>query len=166
MKLQSATEFLSMYGFMFLILAAAIVIIAYIALDTNALLPSHCTQFSGLNCNYMSFTYSSSTGTSTVLISLTNSQSVPVNVISFGVILSSATYPGSCSATYIIPGNTMTCTAVASGLSLTKGQAEQGEYVVNAGYCNSDVGDVSLLTCNFEPVTYGGSFLAYATPSS
>lgn len=157
MRSQSAIEFLSTYSFLFIILGIAMSMIMFLSLAPSLSLPSQCNAFSGPTCNFVALTTNSVAGYSLVTLSITNSQSVPINITSMNTTIKGAVSPGACTPTFLYPGQEATCVSPVNSIYSLSSLVE-GYYVLNAQYCNSVVSSVSIANCNFETVYYSGSF--------
>ena len=73
MKLQSAIEFLTTYGFVLIIIAALISLVFLVVGSARTEIPSACASFGGLDCNFLSFYSNVSSRYSVVTLSLSNS---------------------------------------------------------------------------------------------
>jgi hypothetical protein len=157
MRSQSSIEFLTTYSFLFIILGVMISIILFLSMAPSLSMPSQCSAFSGPTCNFVAITSNSATGYSLVTISVTNSQSVPINITSMNTTIKSLVSPGACTPTFLYPGQEATCVSPVNSIySLTN--LVEGYYVLNAQYCNSGISSLSAANCTFEKVFYSGSF--------
>ncbi len=165
MKAQSALEFLNVYSFLLIVLAAALIIIFSITSTTKADIRSQCASFSGLNCNFVSYYSNSVAGYALAAFSISNGQSAAINVTSANVVVASKNYSGVCSPAFMLPGQESTCLF---NISAGQGQGSPvtGFYTLYASECNSPVSGL-ISSCNLS-VIYGGSFYTYtqtfATP--
>lgn len=160
MKAQSAIEFLATYGFLFIILATAIILITLLATSTGVAVQSQCASFGTVSCNYVD--YYIGNGYSLLLFSITNSQAAPVNVISVNATINSKTWNGLCEPGFLMPGAEATC-VVNLPRQGNIGGSESGFYTVNAEYCNAGVGSLNSVECSYEPALYSGSFYTYVS---
>lgn len=157
MRAQAAIEFLTTYGFMFIILGLMLTIIAGIALSTKASIPQQCNTVTGFNCEYVLY-YSNTVGPNSIItFSLSNEQSVPISITGFNVTVKNYTAHGSCSVSYLYPGNLTACTAQFPYI-VPSGGGIDGTYVIDAQYCNSPAAELQKTTCTYTPVAYSGSF--------
>ncbi len=164
MRAQSAIEFLTTYSFLFIILGVIVSVIVYISVFPQQSIPSLCSSFSGPSCNYVSIYSNKSAGYSAVTFSLSNSQSVPINISNTLVTVKSFSAIGACTPSFIYPGQWSTCTASIPA-ALVAGVSLLGYYSLNAQYCNSNVFNLSNGKCAYELISYGGSFTAAPTIS-
>jgi hypothetical protein len=163
MRAQSAIEFLSTYGFLFAILGVTLSLIAFLGTAASSQVPTQCGSYGGPSCNFVSFYSNSTQGYSVATISITNSESVPINVTNATFTVQNTTSVGACAPQLLYPGQEATCVA-SIPLSFGIGSTAVGTYAINAGYCNSGISSVSKGACavprtaNYERVSYGGSF--------
>ena len=165
MKLQAALDFISTYGFMIALLSVAIVILAAIAVRPTAVLPSQCNSFGDIHCNYIMYDVNSVSSSSTLATQVVNSESTPVNILSFNVVISGNTLAATCTPTYIVPGENTLCLATMNSAALP-GTQLNGEFYMNLLLCNSGVADLNQQNCDYIPISSAGTFTAYATPST
>ncbi len=169
MRAQSAVEFLSTYGFMFAILGIAIALSAFLATSASSGIPSQCNSYAGPSCNFVSLYSNLPSQYSLVTLSITNTQSVPINITNVSVSVRGAAFPGICAPQLVYPGQEATCVANAT-IAPSIGSQVQGSYLINAGYCNQGISSISKGGCsvpsqaNYERVSYGGSFTVSALP--
>ena len=159
MRLQSAVEFLSTYSFLFVILAAAISIFLLISTSTTNFFPEQCVGASGLYCNFASVYSSSTYAYSTLQLSLSDSQSTPMNITGAKITINGGSSNGECNPTLIFPGQGTVCLFLLPRAEPI-GYYVQGSYEISAQYCNSGVSELSMQGCSFEPGVYSGSFAA------
>jgi hypothetical protein len=160
MKSQSAVEFLSTYGFMLSILGVTIVIVIFLASSSVSLLPSKCTAFAGPSCNFVSVYSNAYAGYSLVTLSVTNSQSVPINLTGASFIVGGTAAQGFCAPQLVYPGQGATCVA---NLMRTYpvGSAVQGSYILSAVYCNLGISSVSKGGCSNSASVPANSLAQY-----
>ncbi|MEM3838968.1 MAG: hypothetical protein QXF01_00075 [Candidatus Micrarchaeaceae archaeon] len=161
MKMQSALEFLSTYSYVFIVIGIALVSVLLLENSAQASLVSQCYEFGGFECNYVYY-YSNISGYYSVAsFSLSNSQSVPLNVTNFSVVIGNTKSSGLCTPTFVYPGQTSVCEAV---FNIVRSPAAivQGTYSIGAKYCNGGISAIPQGICT-QPTTYAGSFLAYSS---
>lgn len=160
MRAQSSIEFLTTYSFLFLILGVVVSVLIFLAMGTTTSVPQQCTSYGGPNCNFVSM-YTSKGGYSLVTLSITNSQSVPINVTGMTATVKNANYAGSCTPSFLYPGQEATCVSSVN-IGYSPGVTVQGFYSLNAMFCNSGVAALQKANCtfdaNFPGRAYGGSF--------
>lgn len=157
MRSQSSIEFLTTYSFLILILSIAVSVILFIATAPTLTIPSQCSSFTGPTCNLAQIYTNQSLSYSMTTLSFTNSQSVPVNIISISVTIKASPYTGYCTPTFLYPGEQTTCVAQTGG-TLSVSSLIQGYYQLNAQYCNSGVLYLSRANCTYETIAYSGAF--------
>lgn len=163
MRSQSSIEFLSTYSFLFLLMGVVISVIIFVTNSPSTIIPSQCSALGGPVCNFVQIYTNQSADYSLITFSLTNSQSVPINVTNTIVTVKSSTYTGACTPSFLYPGQSSTC-AAQIGAAASTTSLVQGFYQLNAAFCNSGAGSLSsYAACNFELVQYGGAFVT--TPS-
>jgi hypothetical protein len=141
-----------------MILGIAVTVIFFMATAPTFTLPSQCSAFAGPTCNLVQIYTNRTVNYTLITLSLTNSQSVPINITNTIVTLRNGKAMGSCTPSFMYPGEETTCVARSLGsMSLTN--IAQGLYQLNAKYCNSGVFNLSNVNCTFENVVYSGSFL-------
>ncbi len=163
MKSQSSIEFLTTYGFLFIILGIMISIIFYFTSIPKASLPMQCTSFSGPSCNYMEYYTNQTSSYGYVLMSITNSESVPINISNITITIKSTKSIGVCNPSLLYPGQEATCLTPLSSPSAPQ-LLVQGFYSINSKYCNNGLGSLPSANCN-ETANYGGAFTATASAS-
>ena len=169
MKGQSAIEFLSVYGFMFIVLGVVIAILVFFSAIPNNIIPSQCSPFGGLNC-LGAFYYSNvSKGYSLVILRLSNAQSVPVNIISANVIVNTIDYAaaGNCTPAYVQPGQQFMC-QIEFPRSLNPYISAKANYFISLQFCSQALSLQNKSNCDLysDNVIYGGAISATVTPIS
>jgi hypothetical protein len=161
MKLQSAIEFLTTYGFMFIILAVLLSILVFIATAPQITQTTECNSYGSIMCNYISMYSNNPSGYSLLTMYLVNSQSVPVKIYNISSTIIGTKGAGACSPTTLSPGQGAVCL-----VSMQKSYREQsklfGFYTINGAFCNSSPSSSS--NCTYESASYGGSFMVFASP--
>ncbi|MEM3781818.1 MAG: hypothetical protein QXT43_02570 [Candidatus Micrarchaeaceae archaeon] len=165
MRSQSSIEFLTTYGFMFIIIGVVISVLAFITFSPLVYSPSQCNSYAGLYCSAVQL-YSNSTGHfSIVTLSLTNSGSVPVNLSNITVTVRGLSATGTCTPSIALPGQGIICLAQFASFSPAFASYVQGFYKVSADICNSGISSVYNGTCAYQSANFSGSFEAPAEPS-
>ncbi len=164
MKGQSAIEFLSTYAFLFIILGIVISILFYFATVPKATLPMQCSSFGGPNCNYIQYYTNTTAGYGYVLMSITNSQSAPINITNVTVEISNSKGVGVCNPSFLYPGQESTC-LIPFSHPYAPQLTVRGFYSINAKYCNNGLNNIGENANCTEPASYGGSFATTATTS-
>jgi hypothetical protein len=158
-RAQTAIEFLLTYSFLFIILGVAVSILIFIATAPVATVPSQCSSFGGLACNFVAIYSNRSAAYSLITLSITNSQSVPINITNVSVMINGVSSQGACTPYFLYPGQDATCVANMTTVQ-SFGALLQGFYKINARYCNSGISSISKGNCTYEKVAYSGSFSA------
>ncbi len=161
MKLQSSIEFLSTYGFLFVVMAVALAIIIFLASSAQSNFTAQCAGYGGFVCSYSSYYSNLSSYYSLATVALESSQSVPLNITSFNATVGTTTVNGLCTPNFVYPGETVVCSVPFNGI-MTLGTFVKGYYAVGAKYCNNAIGEIPLNNCT-QAVTYTGSFLTEST---
>ncbi len=156
MRAQAAVEFLTTYGFLLLMLAAVLVLLAFYTFFPQAAIPQQCTAYGGPSCSFINL-FSNTTGRySLVTLVLANAQAIPINISSVTVSIRSLNFKGACTPNFVLPGQEATCVAYLNE-SLPLGTVVQGFYSLPATFCNSGIGSLNG-TCAYENATYTGAF--------
>jgi hypothetical protein len=158
MRSQSSIEFLTTYGFLFLILAIVFSVLFFVAKAPATSIQTSCTAFAGPECSLAQLYANASAGYSVFTAMLANSQAVPINITSFSVTINSNTFTGNCTPTFLYPGQLATCAVEANTVYTGTGPID-GFYQLPAKYCNSGFGGVSQANCTYDKVAYSGSFV-------
>ncbi len=161
MKVQSAIEFLSTYGFLFLVLAVVIAALFVLASSASVSVPAQCSGFGGFTCSYSSYYSNITNDYSLATMVLSNSQGVPLNVSNFSITVGSTTINGLCTPTFVYPGADSVCMSVFNSIT-SPGVFVRGSYLVGSKYCGGGVGALPSGNCTV-PVIYTGAFQAQAT---
>ncbi|MEM3202010.1 MAG: hypothetical protein QW774_02705 [Candidatus Micrarchaeaceae archaeon] len=163
-KAQSSIEFLTTYGFLFIILGIVISVLVFTISIPTTVLPSQCVAYSGPSCSALLFYTNISNSYSVITMLISNGQSMPINVSSVTVIIRSTKSVGVCTPNLIQPGQEAVCEIPIAGAS-HPGSFIQGFYSINATYCSQPISKISAgCSASSSPITYGGSFSA--TPST
>jgi hypothetical protein len=162
MKSQSAIEFLTTYSFMFLVIAAVLIVIFAFASVPKKSIPFRCTSYGGFSCVDVLYT---STGNSLLRIELTDIEPGVVSISSFSAkINGAAVTTGTCTLSAVLPGNAVTCVA-RFPFKVTVGNLYTGVFNISANYCANGVGNISNVTCKAgSSFIYAGSFATQAQP--
>ncbi len=158
MRAQSSIEFLSTYGFVFLIIGIAIVVIFFLATYTNTVVSTQCTSFSDIACNFVN--YYTGMGYGIFSLSISNAQTAPINITGINVSIDGSAATGMCSPNFLYQGQEATCIAVITANALKSGLVE-GTYYINAGFCVSPANQISMQGCKYLDSNYSGSFQLY-----
>ncbi|MDE1824778.1 MAG: hypothetical protein KGH61_00995 [Candidatus Micrarchaeota archaeon] len=158
MKLQSSIEFLLTYSFLFLLVGVIMSFLFFFATAPKAIIPSSCQANGGIQCNTAIDYVNQSGGYSLITISLSNMQSVPINLSGVQVTINTAnSIAGGCVPFVLYPGQSATCIA-AMTQTPTAQSTVNGFFSVNALYCNSGLLNLANGCIGGTNVQYGGSF--------
>jgi|GEM_PF-487791 len=154
-KGQTAIEFLTTYGFVFLIIALALLVLLLLSSIPKTVLPAECSFYGGFNCE--DTVYFNSGFNSQFVIVATDSQSGIVNISNFSANIGYLqSYKGSCTPKVVTAGQTVYCIANFSS-SATLGQLYSVTFHVSANYCSNAPGSLDNATCiASKAYSYGG----------
>jgi hypothetical protein len=164
-RAQSAIEFLSVYGYVFLIIAIVVAVIALMINVPSSVLPSQCSFYSGFTCSQAALV--KNTAGAALIIQATDAQPGTVSTNAFNAILnyrSSAT--GACTPQKVVQGQTIYCVA---NFSFTPVQTSvyAGTFDLYADYCAPAPQNVSTAPCMPNSNTvFGGSVRVQPLPSN
>jgi hypothetical protein len=167
MKLQSAIEFLSTYGFLFIIMTLAILFIVFLATGAKTTVPAQCITYSVIACNFVNYyvNISSNAPYALVTFSLSNGQEVPINLTSFTTSFAGVNYTGACEPNFLYPGEEATCVSNVSAFIYSAGATADGQFTLNALVCDTAVEYLPMHNCTAN-VLYSGSFVTPVTNQS
>ena len=163
MRAQSSIEFLTTYGFMFIIIGIVISVLAFISVSPITYSASQCNAFSGPSCVTAQLYSNTSQHYSLVTLVLTNSEAVPVNISNISVSIRGISSTGTCTPLYLVPGQSAVCVAKL-GFAPSLGTYLQGFYALNGKYCNAGISGLASSNCTYSNISYSGSFEAAAEP--
>ncbi|MDE1767822.1 MAG: hypothetical protein KGH62_00470 [Candidatus Micrarchaeota archaeon] len=161
MKQQSSIEFLTIYGFVFLIIILVLGIIYLLTTPSTSILPSQCNTFGGIGCLKIAYSPNTLAGNANVMIEISNAGGAPINAIGINVIITGKTYKGGCNPQFILPGGDSVCWVTAPLQS--SGSQVKGSFVVDIQYCGTSISQFSQANCTYTNIDYTGSFLVYAS---
>ncbi|MEM3180966.1 MAG: hypothetical protein QXV13_01290 [Candidatus Micrarchaeaceae archaeon] len=165
MRSQSSIEFLTTYGFMFIIIGVVISVLVFITVSPLVYSPSQCSAYAGPYCSSAQL-YSNATGHfSLITLALTNSESVPINVSNVTMTISGLSATGACTPLIALPGQGIVCVAEFSSYSPPLASYVQGFYRLSAKTCNSGISGIFNGTCVYQSANFSGAFEASAEPS-
>lgn len=164
MKLQSAIEFLSVYGFVLLIIMIVIVVLFLIVAAPKSAVPAQCSAFGGPDCIGTYFFANQPGGYSILTVLLSDSQSVPMAINRVNGIVLGANVTGACNPTTIYPGQETVCKLV---FNSTPSQYSTviGTYFLYAADCNQNIQQAGYSCVESSNVVYSGSFRNTVEPS-
>ncbi len=134
-RAQSAVEFVSVYGFVLLIIGAVLAILLIFSNLPITIYPPGCHSYGGFKCNDILYAPNITTSNSSIFIFLSNTQPGIVNISSFtATIDNKRSVTGSCAPNRSVQGNTVKCTANIP-VSAKVGSVYVGYYAIYADYC-------------------------------
>ena len=158
MKLQSSVEFLLTYSFLFLLVGVILSFLFFFASAPKSIIPSSCQSNGGVQCNTAIDYVNTSGGYSLITFSISNIQSVPINLSGVQVTINAAnSIAGGCVPFVVYPGQSATCIAAMSQTPVAESTVN-GFFSVNAIYCNSGLLNLTNGCIGGTNVKYGGSF--------
>ncbi len=162
---QAAVEFLSVYGYMFIIVAIVIATIALFINLPSYTLPFQCTFYSGFTCS--DATLLMTNGGSALVLEATAAQPGVVAVQSFNAVLNAkSSTSGYCTPQNVIQGQTIYCVAD-FGFTPNPTLVYSGTFDVYSNYCAVAPQNVSTVSCTPASNTiFGGSIRVQPTASA
>lgn len=160
MKGQATVEFMSTYGFMFLVLSIAIVAIFVLTTYTNSIQDTVCNSFSNVACNFVEYYPNTTYGYGVLQLAIENGQSTPINITQISSNVSDINGVGDCSPSFLYPAQESLCKIIFTNSNFGQ-QITSGVYNINLGYCNSKVTGLNESSCIYNNSIYGGSFDVY-----
>ena len=158
-KEQAAVEYLSIYGWALLIIAAMFsMLIIYVTLP-QSIAPSRCTISVGFYCNAVVFGTNATTQNITIAMAITNKLSLPMDSPNLTITYDGTNYTGSCSPAYLPPGASSVCE-----FKIPQ-KARLGDYVSSPIYITAkNCGLAVNSSCASAPKeVYAGNMQAHAT---
>ncbi len=159
LKAQSAVEFLSVYGFIILVIAIAIAVLVLFMSIPKTILPTQCSFLSGFSCVDGIYTINSTAGVNSILlISATDMQPGIVNISSFsGFIDYHESTSGYCVPSVATEGQKVYCIANI-GVTPAFGSVYFGTFDIYANYCTPSSSNFYTTKCPADSnYTYGGN---------
>ncbi len=158
-KEQAAVEYLSIYGWALLIIAAMFsMLIIYVTLP-QSIAPSRCTISVGFYCNAVVFGTNATTQNITIAMAITNKLSLPMDSPNLTITYDGTNYTGSCSPAYLPPGASSVCE-----FKIPQ-KARLGDYVSSPIYITAKTCGLAVnSSCASAPKeVYAGNMQAHAT---
>lgn len=147
LKGQSAVEFITVYGFVFLIIGVALSILVTLASTPTLSSPSSCAVYGGFNCADVAISQNSTTGNASLYLLLTNIQPGIVNISSFNATVSNhQSVSGSCSPSMSLQGNIIACTADMP-FDAQIGRKYHGSFAISSNYCAPPPNPQVMVSC-------------------
>ncbi len=159
MKIQSASEFLSIYGFAILGIAIFSIILYFLLTVPTSVVPNQCSFSGYFACKDISI--GSNSLTSRTVFLLTNLQQYAIaNAFATINISNVGTFAGACSPNTILPGGDLEC-VINFNTKITPNQLAKGTLSLNDKVCTSVAGN----SCGSQiPQNYTGIFSAHVSP--
>jgi len=164
-RLQSAIEFLSVYGFVILIIAIALAALVILSGLPRISLPTQCSFFTGFVCDDAIYTINTVPNTGSVLlIAAADTQPGALNISSFTAFVGFAnSTSGYCVPNVAQQGQMIYCIANFS-LTPTLGSTYSGTFNIHANYCAAAPNLINNVTCPANGnYTFGGTVTITAT---
>ncbi len=158
-KAQASVEYLSVYGWALLIMAAVLAfVLIYVSLP-QSIAPSRCTISLGFDCNAVVFGTNTTTNNITIAMAITNRLPQPMESPNLTITYNGVNYTGSCSPAYLPPGASSICE-----FKIPQ-KARLGEYVSSPIYITAkNCGLAVNSSCASAPKeVYAGNMQAHAT---
>lgn len=144
-KAQSAIEFISSYGFSFLIIIIAISVLFIFTSLPRKILPDYCNFYGGFTCADVLYT-NTSTGSSLVVAAVASQPGI-VNASNFTATLNyQHSVSGYCTPSYALAGQRIYCIANFT-FNGTYGTPYIGTFTIQSNYCANPPGNVSTAAC-------------------
>ncbi len=159
MKIQSASEFLSIYGFAILGIAIFSIILYFLLTIPTSAVPNQCAFSGYFACKDISI--GSNSITSRAVFLLTNLQQYAIaNALATINVSNVGTFSGACSPNVILPGGDLEC-VINFNTKITPNQLAKGTLSLKDKVCASVAGN----SCGSQiPQNYTGSFSAHISP--
>ena len=158
-KLQSASEFLSIYGFAILGIAIFAIILYFLLSVPGGSVPNQCAFSGYLSCKDIAI--GSNSVSSRAVFLFTNIQQYAIaNVVATINMSNVGSFSGKCSPNVILPGGDLEC-VINFGVKITPNQLARGSLSLNDKVCTS----VSGSSCGSAvSQSYGGTFTTHIAP--
>ena len=159
MKIQSASEFLSIYGFAILGIAIFSIILYFLLTIPTSAVPNQCAFSGYFACKDISI--GSNSITSRAVFLLTNLQQYAIaNALATINVSNVGTFSGACSPNVILPGGDLEC-VINFNTKITPNQLAKGTLSLKDKVCASVAGN----SCGSQiPQNYSGTFSAHISP--
>ena len=158
-KLQSASEFLSIYGFAILGIAVFAIILYFLLTVPGSSVPNQCAFSGYLSCKDIAI--GSNSVSSRAVFLFTNIQQYAIaNVVATINMSSVGSFSGKCSPNVILPGGDLEC-VINFGVKITPNQLAKGTLSLNDKICTSTSGNQCGPTV---PQSFGGTFTTHIAP--
>ncbi len=162
-KSQSAIEFLTTYGFIFLIIAITLSLLYLFINFPRTILPFNCTIFSGFNCNDAIYTPNATVG-SQLFIIVSDMMPGTLNITGFNAYMDFAnSTSGYCAASIVTEGEKTYCIADISSAPRL-GNMYSGTFKIIGNYCAQPLANITTPSCKGgNGYVYSGSINVQAS---
>ncbi len=134
-RAQSAVEFISVYGFVLLIIAVILAVLLIFSNLPTTIYPPGCNSYGGFKCGDILYAPNSTTTNSSIFLFLSNTQPGIVNVSGFSATVDNRkSVTGSCAPQRSGQGETVKCIADIP-ITVKTGSIYTGYYAIYADYC-------------------------------
>ncbi|MDE1870871.1 MAG: pentapeptide repeat-containing protein [Candidatus Micrarchaeota archaeon] len=163
---QTAIEFLSTYGFTFLIIALVLLFLILYTSLPKTILPFQCTFYNAFSCHDLIYINLPNDTGSQLIILASAGQIGVVNFTSFNASINNIhSTSGYCTPNTVIPGERFFCVANFSTVGV-QGELYDGVFSMSAGYCANSPSSLNNYSCPASnSFIYGGSFRTESSPS-
>lgn len=156
-KGQSAIEFISVYGFVFLIIGVIMAVLLVLVNVPKLTYSFNCTVYGGFYCTDVALSYNPNSGDTLLYLNLVNNNPGIVNISTFNATLRNIiSISGSCTPTLSFQGNTVNCIANIP-VKVKLGNPYMGHFTISANYCSSSLNKSTICPSN-KNVTFTGQF--------
>lgn len=157
LKSQSAVEFITVYGFVFLILGVMLSVLFVLASTPVLSSTQSCAVYGGFTCSDAALSQNSITGNASLYLLLINGQPGIVNISSFNATISNVhSVSGSCYPSRSSQGNTVTCAADIP-IQAKIGKKYTGYFSIASNYCAPPLSQQATFSCpSNKNVTFNG----------
>jgi hypothetical protein len=146
-KGQSAIEFITTYGMVFLVIIVAVTAVAMFISFPATILPSVCTFYSGFNCVDSLFVPNTIYGGSTLYVAATYGEPGVFSILSFNAVLGNRNSTlGSCTPNTLVDGESTFCVAQFP-MTPANGSTYYGTIKVQGNYCANSAQNLTDTTC-------------------
>ncbi len=146
-KGQSAIEFITTYGMVFLVIIIAITAVAMFISFPRTILPDVCSFYSGFNCVDSLFVSNTAYGGSTLIVVATFEEPGVFSIGSFNAILGyKNSTSGSCTPNTLVDGESTFCVAQFP-MAPVNGSTYYGTMNIQGNYCANSAQNLSYAGC-------------------
>ncbi len=149
-KGQSAIEFLTVYGYVFLIIGIMIGLIALYFSIPRTIVPFQCNFYSGFQCTDAAFATNTTSGVTSLIIVASDTQPGIVNISAFNAVVNgqqqAAASTSFCMPQQVMQGQYVYC-MVNFSFTTSQSAVYTGNFSMRANYCGSSAVNVSTANC-------------------